>query len=192
MHILCVQTEAYYVMKQQAEKCWQSQGEREHGWHQYTPCTNVQWIAYLAKILRYKRYKKHKQETYKGVCMTRKEQASLDAFMCVPRCLWSLPLPYHTLALHAVYSSEVFAASYLRDSPHRSTDAVRHGRHHVVLYEHWGKQKLAFAVVCTDSPSPCNLLLWWLSVYRDCKSFSPCMLKCPASCCFLVQKGTGT
>jgi hypothetical protein len=81
----CVQTEAYYGMKQQAERCWHMNGaEQPQGWHRFTPCTNVQWIAYLCKILRYKKYKKFKRETYKGVRMTRTEQSSLDAFMCAP------------------------------------------------------------------------------------------------------------
>lgn len=71
-------------MKEQAEKWWQlEEVDHQQGWHRFTPCTNVQWIAYLSKILRYKKYKKHKGETYKGVSMTRKEQSSLDAFMCV-------------------------------------------------------------------------------------------------------------
>ena len=83
---LCVQTEAYYAMKQQAEKSWRQAGlEHQEGWHTFTPCTNVQWIAYLAKVLRYKKYPKAKgsKETYKGVSMTREEKSSLDAFMCV-------------------------------------------------------------------------------------------------------------
>ena len=80
----CIQTEAYYAMKQQAEKQWRKNGLTDQQcWHTFTPCTNVQWIAYLAKILRYKRYKKHKGETYKGVSMTSKELSSLSAFMCV-------------------------------------------------------------------------------------------------------------
>lgn len=71
-------------MKQQAEKQWREEGlESQQGWHTFTPCTNVQWILYLAKILRYKKYKKHKAETYKGVSMTSKELSSWSAFMCV-------------------------------------------------------------------------------------------------------------
>jgi hypothetical protein len=81
----CVQTEAYYEMKQQAEKCWHmDSADQTEGWHRFTPCTNVQWIAYLCKILRYKKYKKFKRESYKGVKMTRGEQSSLDRFMFVP------------------------------------------------------------------------------------------------------------
>ena len=92
-----VQTEAYCSMKQQAEAQWKSDEGRKVGWLRYTPCTNVQWIAYLAKVLKYKRYR---GQTYKGVNMTRKEKTSLESFMCgssfvcmgrIPRdCLFDL------------------------------------------------------------------------------------------------------
>lgn len=71
-------------MKQQAEKSWQhAEVEHQPAWHTFTPCTNVQWILYLAKVLRYKKYKEFEREVYKGVSMTRKERSSLDAFMYV-------------------------------------------------------------------------------------------------------------